>query len=98
MGSALSKLLHVSPSFLAELGLIGVFAGATNTPIASFILGIEMFGSEGIVFIFMTCVISYIFSGHTGIYSSQKIGRSKSRLIEVPSDATISYFRKRNSK
>ena len=97
LGNSLSNILHISPSFLAALGLIGVFAGATNTPIASFILSIEMFGSQGIIFMFMTCVISYIFSGHTGIYTSQKIGISKSRLIEVPHNAKLSNFRKSNN-
>lgn len=57
-------------------------------------ISIEMFGSKGIIFVFMTCAISYIFSSHTGIYASQKIGRSKSRMIEAPNDATLSYFRK----
>jgi len=97
LGNALSNILHISPSFLAALGLIGVFAGATNTPIASFILSIEMFGSQGSIFMFMTCAISYIFSGHSGIYTSQKIGRSKNKLIEVPHNATLSHFRKNNS-
>lgn len=96
LGNTLSNALNMSPPFLASLGLIGVFAGATNTPIASFILSLEMFGSQGIVFVFMTCAISYIFSGHTGIYTSQKIGRSKSKLIEVPHNATLSYFRQNN--
>lgn len=98
LGNALSSILNMSPSFLAALGLIGVFAGATNTPIASFILSLEMFGSQGMVFVFMTCAISYIFSGHTGIYTSQKIGRSKSKLIVVPNNATLSYYRQNNKK
>ena len=96
LGNALSNLLNMSPSFLAALGLIGVFAGATNAPIASFILSLELFGSQGLVFVFMTCAISYMFSGHTGIYLSQRIGRSKSKLIEVPHNATLSYFRTNN--
>ena len=94
LGSSLSSLLNLSPSFLAALGLIGLFVGATNSPISSFILGIELFGSEGIIFIFMICVISYLFSGHTGIYPSQKIGRSKSKLIKIPNNATLSHVRK----
>lgn len=97
LGNSLSSLLHMSPSFLAALGLIGVFNGATNTPIASFLLSIEMFGSQGIEYMFMTCVISYIFSGHTGIYTSQRIGRSKSKLIEIPQNATLSYYRKNSN-
>lgn len=98
LGNGLSGLLNLSPSFLSALGLIGVFVGATNTPIASFILSIEMFGSEGIIFMFMTCVISYIFSGHTGIYTSQRIARSKSRLIEISVNDTIYHLRKNRNK
>lgn len=95
LGNTLSGILNLSPSFLASLGLVGVFAGATNTPIASFILGIEMFGAAGAPYLFMACVISYIFSGHTGIYSSQKIGVGKSNLISFSNDSTIASYRKK---
>lgn len=95
LGNALSALVLLSPAFLAALGLIGVFTGATNTPIAAFILGIEMFGSEGAIFIFTVCIVSYIFSGHTGIYSSQRIGRIKSKQEEDTKDnLTISTYNK----
>lgn len=95
LGNALSGILNLSPSFLAALGLVGVFAGATNTPIASFILGLEMFGSAGAPYLFMSCAISYIFSGHTGIYNSQKIGVSKSDLIVFPKNSTLSSYNKK---
>lgn len=97
-GNTLSSILNISPSFLAALGLIGVFAGATNAPITSFVLGLEMFGSAGMEFMFMTCAISYLFSGHSGIYTSQKIGISKSRLIKVPQESTLAYYRKKKSE
>jgi len=97
-GNTLSSILNISPSFLAALGLIGVFAGATNAPITSFILGLEMFGSAGMEFMFMTCAISYLFSGHSGIYTSQKIGISKSRLIKVPQESTLAYYRKKKNE
>lgn len=97
LGNSLSDILGMSPSFLAALGLIGVFAGATNAPIASFMLSLEMFGSESMLFMFMTCVISYIMSGHTGIYLSQKIGIGKSNLIEIPQNVTLLHFRQRRS-
>ena len=95
LGYALSGILNLSPSFLAALGLVGVFAGATNTPIASFILGLEMFGSAGAPYLFMACAISYIFSGYTGIYNSQKIGVSKSDLIVFPKNSTLSSYNKK---
>jgi H+/Cl- antiporter ClcA len=95
LGNALSNFLNISPSFLACLGLIGVFCGATNSPIASFILGIEMFGSQGAQYMFMACAISYLFSGHSGIYIAQKITTSKSKFIKIPNGATLSHFRKK---
>ncbi|MGL4106884.1 voltage-gated chloride channel family protein [Clostridium sp. LP20] len=98
LGNSLSNLLHMSPSFLAALGLIGVFAGATNTPMASFVLSLEMFGSKGLIFVFITCAVSYMFSAHTGIYLSQKIGISKSKLIEVEDNSTLLTFRSKNKK
>jgi H+/Cl- antiporter ClcA len=97
-GNTLSGILNISPSLLAALGLIGVFAGATNAPITSFILGIEMFGSQGSQYMFMTCAISYLFSGHSGIYISQKISTSKSKLIHVPKEATLSHFRNKSKE
>lgn len=56
---------------VAALGLIGVFAGATNTPIASFVLYIELFGANNMLFALIVCMISVFISGKKGIYSSQ---------------------------
>ncbi|MHB9925345.1 hypothetical protein CF091_18060 [Clostridium botulinum] len=97
LGNTLSNLMHIEPSFVAALGLVGVFTGATNTPISSFILSLEIFGSQGMVYMFMTCIISYIFSGHTGIYTSQRIGISKSNSIKIPHNNTLFNYRKNKS-
>ncbi|MDW7673931.1 MAG: voltage-gated chloride channel family protein [Bacillota bacterium] len=82
LGSALSAFLELPPAFLAALGFIAVFAAATNTPLACFIMGIELFGSEAGIYLFMACMISYFFSGHTSIYTSQLIGASKSQRFK----------------
>nr|WP_086329909.1 voltage-gated chloride channel family protein [Enterococcus sp. 4G2_DIV0659]OTO10263.1 voltage-gated chloride channel family protein [Enterococcus sp. 4G2_DIV0659] len=81
LGSSLAVLLHLSIPFLAGLGFIGVFSGATNTPIACFIMGIELFGSEAALYLFMICLISYMCSGNAGIYSAQKIEVEKGDLF-----------------
>lgn len=81
LGDSLSGILNLPMAFLAGLGLIGVFAGASNTPIACFILGIELFGSEGLVYFFISSIISYMFSGHHGIYTSQMVVTAKSKLL-----------------
>lgn len=81
LGNMLAGILNLPLGFLAALGLIAVFSGATNTPLACFIMGIELFGADAAIYLFLACIISYLFSGHTGIYSAQQIGTSKSRLL-----------------
>jgi len=80
LGNALSKLVPLPMALLAGMGFVGVFAGATNTPIACTLMGIELFGTESGVFIALACVVAYLFSGHTGIYGSQIIGSVKHGL------------------
>ena len=77
LGSALSALLPLPVSFLAGLGFVAVFAGATNTPIACTLMGIELFGVEAGIYLGVACVTAYLFSGHTGIYTSQVLGSPK---------------------
>lgn len=77
LGNTLSVLLDAPVGLFAALGFIAVFAGATNTPLACTIMGIELFGSEYIVFFATACFVAYFFSGHSGIYSSQRIAVPK---------------------
>ena len=65
------------PAFAAAIGLVSVFCGAVNCPIASVILSIELFGSGGLVYFAAACALSYLLSGYCGLYSSQTILYSK---------------------
>ena len=56
---------------------IGVFAGASNTPLASFIMGVELFGSQAALSLLLICLVSYSVSGTKGIYSSQLTTKGK---------------------
>lgn len=76
-GSFLHQWVDLPVGFLAALGFIGVFAAATNTPITCFVMGIELFGSDAAVYLLFVTVFSYLFSGHNGIYASQKLIRPK---------------------
>lgn len=77
LGNALAPLLHMPFAMLAGIGFVAVFAGAANTPIASTLMAMELFGVEVGVFAAIACVVSYLFSGHTGIYRSQRVGHAK---------------------
>jgi H+/Cl- antiporter ClcA len=77
LGNALAPLLHLPLPLLAGVGFVAVFAGAANTPIASTLMAVELFGAEVGVYAALGCVVSYLFSGHTGIYRAQRIGDVK---------------------
>jgi H+/Cl- antiporter ClcA len=79
LGNTLAGLLNAPVSLFAALGFIAVFAGATNTPLACTIMGVELFGGEYVLFFAVACFTAYFFSGKTGIYSAQ---RSPSPLVE----------------
>jgi H+/Cl- antiporter ClcA len=72
LGNALVWFVPLPMALLAGMGFVALFSGASNTPVASTILGIEIFGIESIFFIGIACLFSYLCSGRTGIYSSQK--------------------------
>ena len=73
LGSALSFLIPVSFNLLASVGFAAVFAGAANTPIACSIMAIEIFGLDIAPYAIVACFASYYFSGHHGIYKSQRV-------------------------
>lgn len=77
LGNALVWFIPLPMSLLAGMGFVAVFAGATNTPLTCTVMGIELFGIEAGVFIALACSTAYIFSGHSGVYSSQIIGSPK---------------------
>jgi len=99
LGNALAPLLHLPFSMLAAIGFVAVFAGAANTPLASTVMAIELFGPSIGPFAALACVVSYLFSGHTGIYHSQRIGHAKHRPHpEGIKIAELSAYRKKLHK
>jgi H+/Cl- antiporter ClcA len=77
LGNALAPLLHMPFALMAGIGFVAVFAGAANTPIATTLMAMELFGSGIGPLAAIGCVTAYLFSGHTGIYHAQRVGRSK---------------------
>ena len=71
LGATLSHIFGVPFAFAAALGFVGVFSGATNAPIACFMMYVELFGANNIVFAMIVCIITVFVSGRKGIYTSQ---------------------------
>lgn len=78
-GSVFAPLLGLDCSVGAAVGMAALFCGVTNCPVASVLLSIELFGSEGIGVYVLACAVSYMLSGYRGLYSEQKILYSKIR-------------------
>lgn len=98
-GCVMGPLLGLPAEFAAAIGLVAVFCGAVNCPVASIFLSIELFGDGGLLYFAMACGISYMLSGYNGLYSSQTIlySKLKAQYINVRTnhhhagDATADY-------
>jgi H+/Cl- antiporter ClcA len=83
LGRALSLIIPLPIAILAGLGFVAVFSGATHTPIACTVMGMELFGMESGVFIGIACVVAYLSSGSKGIYHSQIVKGAKHHLYQL---------------
>jgi H+/Cl- antiporter ClcA len=96
LGNVLAQWLGAPVDLLAGLGFVAVFAGATNTPLACTLMGLELFApgngplsSSGLLlYLAIACFLSYLMSGRSGIYLSQRIGTAK--LDWNPDTASVS--------
>jgi len=80
LGSALSLVVPLPVALLAGLGFVAVFSGATHTPIACTIMGMELFGIQSGFYVGLACVVAYFCSGPVGIYQSQIVKGPKTAL------------------
>ena len=87
-GAVVDGLLHLPAGFGAAIGLISVFCGAVNCPLASIILSVELFGAEYLPLFGLSCAISYTLSGYFGLY-----GNLFARHVRKPENALKKPFR-----
>ena len=81
-GCVVGGLLGLDAGICGALGLIGLFCCATNSPLASIVLSIEMFGGANLHLFALVCVICFVLSGHSGLYASQIIQFDKASTIQ----------------
>ncbi|MFT3902008.1 MAG: voltage-gated chloride channel family protein [Niabella sp.] len=98
LGNAIGTLTGAPVDLMAGFGFIAVFAGATNTPIACTIMGVELFGADNVLYYAVACFIAYYFSGHSGIYHAQRVGVSKISKLSHHTDATLHEIREKRIK
>jgi len=79
-GCLIGPMLGLPAEFAAAIGLVAVFCGAVNCPIASVLLSVEIFGGAGIVFFAIACAISFVLSGYSTLFPGQNFIYSKLRI------------------
>ena len=80
-GCIIGGLLGLDAGLCGALGLVGLFCCATNSPFASIVLSIEMFGGANVHLFALICVVCFVLSGHSGLYSSQIIQFAKASAV-----------------
>jgi len=68
LGNSLAFVLPLPIGLLSGMGFVAVFAGATKTPIACFLMAIELFGIESAIYAAIACIVAYLVSGKGSIY------------------------------
>lgn len=72
LGFCLGNLFGVSSVLCGALGYAAVFGSATNTLIAPFLIGVEVFGTKNTLAFLIVCSIAYIVNGDRCIYGAQE--------------------------
>ena len=77
MGCAAASLLGFSPAVGAAVGMVGVFCGVTNAPVAAIMLSVELFGREYLPLFGVAAAVSFMLSGHFSLYHAQRFAQPK---------------------
>lgn len=70
-GAVFAGWIGFLPDFGGSLGSVAILAAVAKSPIAAFVLGVELFGAEGTLFFALAAFISYSVSGKAGLYSKE---------------------------
>ena len=76
-GALFSSLTGFPLSLGAACGMIALFAGATNCPIAALLIAMEMFDGAGLPYFAITVALAFVLSGYYSLYGSQRFVYSK---------------------
>ncbi len=89
-GNAFAHLFGLDPMLGAAVGLVGVVASASNTPVAAILMGVELFGGTiGTLYVAGAAIAAYLMIGHRSIYPGQRLAYAKSSWMRVRPDAPV---------
>ena len=81
-GCVVGPLLGLPAPYAAGIGMVSLFCGVTNCPLAALALGWEVFSFCNPQGFLMAVAVSFLASGYSGLYAKQKFAFSKSASPE----------------
>ncbi len=82
-GGLFAQIFDLDIPTFSAIGLIALLSGATNTPIASTIMAVELFGLQIVPYAGLAATISFLITGHKSVYPSQIVSMRKSPFVKV---------------
>ena len=82
-GCMFAGLIGLPLSLGASVGMIAVFCGVTNCPVASLLIAIELFGIGNLYYVLIGIAVSYMLSGYFSLYHTQIILFSKNEEKKI---------------
>ena len=82
-GNVFGHAFGLDPAVFAAIGMVSLLAGAANTPISASIMAVEIFGPLVAPYAAVSCVISFLMTGHRSVYPSQVLSMAKSTSLSV---------------
>lgn len=83
-GCVIAGMFGIPLTLGASIGMVCVFCGVTNCPIATLLISIELFGTSNILYFLMAIATSYALSGYVSLYHTQVImfAKNEEKMIE----------------
>ncbi len=98
LGSACAPMLGLDPALGAAVGFVSVVAAASNAPMAAVLMGVELFGTDSLLYVAGACMAAYLVIGHRSVYPAQIVAFSKSSWIFARADLPVTQEKVRLSR
>jgi H+/Cl- antiporter ClcA len=98
LGYTVGRVLGVDPVFMASIGFVAVFAGASNTPLACALMGMELFGGGSALYLILGTFVAYLASGHRSIYVTQRVDTPKVLGLDILAEESLEALSERRSQ
>lgn len=102
-GSLFGTIAGFDRALFSSIGMVSLLAGAANTPISASIMSIELFGPDIAPYAAVSCIISYLLTGHRSVYPSQILSLAKSSSLSVAKGSemrdagNVEFYRRRKT-